>query len=562
MKTTLTSQQKADADYVGSLMTDDEVYTLDLSDDRQFRHAVAIHTLAGQTPERNPGLHAALQRSRALYANGIPPKSNGTADDDDYQQGGVITAISKVEASNAAGSDAFVSLLGGAPTLNATLLVIDPGGHVLASGSQDNYNDGTYLAVSTDPASAQPAASTMTSYLQYTYQLQVGGPVISEQVKRTAQVGVLADPQVTQPVQTQPHLSNPYIRIGLGRANGPNSDVDYWFWQGTDNTQYAVPFVGTVQFTDPIVTPLTPNTNFWVFGKLIRGPGSGGGYVNLPAAALTNIYNNCQIINPTTLQWSLPAGTSQSNQGNPIIFGSVNWSTTAVTYLYMQFNVSLQGQAFPAVAVVQSSDNPDIDPLDGVKNIKPIQFLYTCLAAGTLITLADGSKAKVEDLTLEHTVRTNDSGGTLRVTTTTVARHRGKAVHIVTDGGHDLILSHSHVLPTSDGPRTAHELKVGDILNVEGGKATITQKVDEAFEGLLCNVSLSEPNVRIGAEENTLFANGIQVCDYEVQISHERVHRTNKDVVLAAIDPIFHPDYLNYLEEQAAAKAATGPASA
>lgn len=547
MAITLTAEQLSDAAHVSGLMTDHVPFQLDLSDDRHYRHAVSMHTLAGQTPERNPGLHAALAASRDHYrANGVPRTQMVGGPADDIESGGVITAVAPRE-TDVAGSEGFVSLLGGASMLNTVLIVTDQNGGWLAGGQNSDYNGVMYLPVSTAPGDAKQAVPVMTAQLQYTYQLQVGGPVFSYSVRRTVVAGALADPAVTQPVQKPEHQKNPYIRIGLGRGNGSTSDVDYWFWQGTSNTQYAVPLVGNVAFTSAIQQPLVPNQNFFIFGKLARAQGSGGGYYNIPPASLTNFYNNCQLSTPTTLSWNLPAGTSPSDS-NPLIFGSIPWTSETVTYLFIQFSVVLQGGTI-GTAIIQSSDTADDDPLDGVTNIKPMQFVYHCLAEGTLITLADGSTTEVENLTTEHEVRAGD-GRSLRVRSTNVARHRGPVVRLETDGGHSLVLSHNHVVMTPDGPRKAGELSAGGAVVVDGGSAALTAAETEAFDGLLCNASLSEPNQPAEAAQNTMFANGVQVCDFEVQVQTDREARTDPDRVRAAIDPIFLPDYENFLAER------------
>lgn len=543
----VTDQQRADLEYVTSLMVEDVPFQLDLSDERQYRHAVAMHTLGGQTPERNPGLHKALAQSRDLYrANGMPLAA-AEADEDGFQSGGVITMIAPRE-SNVAGSEGFVSLLGGAATLTSVMVVYDGQNNWLASGNAVSYNDGAYLPVETAAQGARPAAPLMTSYLQYTYQQQVGGPVNVFTVQQRRAAGVTADPTVTQPVQKPAHAGNPYIRIGLGRGNGDTSDVDYWFWQGTSNTTYAVPLVGSVQFTSNMASPLVPNQNLFIYGKLARAAGSGGGYYNIPPDSLTNFYNNCQASTPNTLAWNLPAGTSPSNS-NPLIFGSIPWTSEVATYLFIQFQVLLQGTPIPAVAVIQSSDTPDNDPLDGVTNIKPLQFVYHCLAQGTLITLADGSTLPVESLTTGHVVRTGE-GQTLPVTSTWVAPHQGPVVRLETDAGHTLVMSHNHVVMTPQGPQMAGDLAEGGQVHVSGGTATITTARTEDFDGLLCNASLSAPNQPADATRNTMFANGVQVCDFEVQTQHGRDRRADPDVVRASIDPVFLPDYENYLAEQ------------
>lgn len=555
MTLTLTAQQQADAAYVEGLAPPKTRIRLDLSDDRQYRHAVAMHVLGGQTPEEFPGLHAALAQAREAHIalGGPPPLS--VADDAGFETGGVISDITTQAGTVTTGSTAFSSVLGGAPMLSNVLVVKDQNAVLLANGSSAVYGDGSFLPVATNPTTARPIAAHMTGTLQYSYQPGIGQPIVVENVYVHRDQGPLADPVVQQPVK-RAGTPGPQLRIGLGRGNGATNDVDYWFWQGQTSLIYAVPLVGYADFDGTIATPLS--TNLTVAGYLARAnstpapdPGPKGGILEISAAQITNVINSCQ---PSggQLTYTLPAATSVTNPGNPITWVPAPWDTSELTYFMIQFTVNLVGQQQPAVASIMSSSTPDTDPLDGMTTIPPIQFVFHCLAAGTQITLADGSSKAIEDLTSEDSVLGGD-GSAVAVVATMLGHHKGEVLRLAIDGDRELVLSHNHLVLTADGPVPAGELSVGDQLLVEGGQATLRSVTSEEYDGLLANASLVLSGEPADPARESLLANGVRVGDYELQVQVAEARRNDPERILAALDPLFHEDYRRHLARTAAA---------
>jgi hypothetical protein len=361
---------------------------------------------------------------------------------------------------------------------------------------------------------------------------------------------VLADPVVTHPNQHQRAISSPYIRIALGRGQNTELDVDYWYWYGAGTTIYAIPWVGYVDLVAPPVTPLVLNQNLFIFGTLARSGVNQGGYANLPNSEVQKLFGALQP-SGNRLAWTLapPADAPPwGSMGNPLIWGDLHWASREADYVTIQISVQLQGQAQPAVFIVQSPLSPDSDPLDGTTNIPPLQFLWSCLAAGTRVLLADGSWLPIEEVARGTVVRRAD-GSEAAIESTTQFRHVGDVLRLRIDRDQELVLSHNHLVATPEGLRPAGELAVGATVNVVGGgTATLVAADVEAFDGLLCNLSLSAPEVEPDAAD-TILAAGIEVGDYELQVSYEATWRTDPERILAQLEPQYHDDYRAYLSE-------------
>jgi hypothetical protein len=204
-------------------------------------------------------------------------------------------------------------------------------------------------------------------------------------------------------------------------------------------------------------------------------------------------------------------------------------------------------------ATVQSADQPDKNPMDGSLKIEPLQFLYSCLSAGTPIRLADGSEKAIEALVRGDQVAGPD-GAVREVKSTVIARHRGRALGLAfsaATGRGRLVLSHNHPVRTPSGMKKAEWLAPGDQVCTSDGVATVDEVEPLDFDDRLCNVSLSAPGVPVtDPAENTMYAAGLEVGDFEVQLSTLRDERRNPEVILAELDPRYHQDYRNYLAEQ------------
>lgn len=550
---TLTELEHADLEYVLGLFGDRENLVLDFSDERQYRTAIALQNAGGHTSDTRPGMHAALAELREQHLAEGGPSQEQASDDQGFRTGAQVNDVGPLAGTQQPASNGFTALLNGAWQLNATITVVQPSNpQVLASGSGSQFNQGQYLPLYATPNPGALTKPQMTGIVAYNYQQEIGGRWTAALAKRDVDAGVLADPVVTHPNQHQRGVSSPYIRIALGRGQNTQTDVDYWYWYGTGTTIYAIPWVGYVDLVAPPVTPLVLNQNVFISGTLARSSVDAGGYVNLPDTEVQKLFRSLQP-SGNRLAWTLapPADAPPwGPMGNPITWGTLNWTTGEADYVTIQISVQLQGQAQLAAFTVQSSLDPNDDQVDGTTNIPPLQFLWSCLAAGTPILLADGSSLAIEDVARGTVVRRGD-GSEAVVQSTTQFRHIGDVLRLCTDGGQELVLSHNHLVATPEGLRPAGQLAVGATVNALHGTARLVAAEVEPFNGLLCNLSLSAPDATPDPAD-TVFATSIEVGDYELQVSYEAAWRSDPERILAQLEPQYHADYRAYLGEVSA----------
>lgn len=544
---------EAIATFLG-LMGDRENIILDFSDERQYRAALALHNLGGHTPQTRPGMHAALadRRERHLASNGIDGEQ--LPQDTPFQTGAHINEVSRVPGTENAAASGFASVLDGALQLNATIAVFDAAGTTtLACGSGSQFDQGQHLKMYAAPLPGRTVEPQMTGTILYSYQQRPGGRWTTGATRRDVSLGVLADPVVIHPSRHQTGVQSPYIRIGLGRGASPQDDVDYWYWFNSNVTTYALPWYGSVTFTAP-PQELRFGVNPQIFGTLLRGGGKGG-FAYLPTDSALNLFDNLHV-SGNTLAWTLTPPVDKppwNSMGNPLLWGDLKWGSGEADYLTIQLAVALEGEPIQAVATIQSCDDSDQDPLDGVTYIPPVQFLWSCLVAGTPILLADGSTIPIEDVVHGSVVRCGD-GIAREVCSTTIFRFRGEVVKLRTEDGNDIALSGNHPVRTADRFVQAYELEPGDQVRVSGGATSVlVEAAREPYEGLLCNLRLDESSEPDPAH-SSVFADGIEVGDYALQLSFHRSRGTDHTRIRATLEPRYAADFERYLSEIAAGR--------
>ncbi|MFF5722540.1 hypothetical protein [[Kitasatospora] papulosa] len=542
---------------LASSLSDNEILPVDLRDDRVFRDVVVMHLLAGQTPDTHPGLHRALSAAREQQVVRGGAEEPEPPDPQGFSSGGVVTAVGDlaVAGPERVGAKGFVSIRGGAVMLTATLHVIDVDtGDVLArSRSAQQYGDGTYLPVATDPAGALGPTENMVGCLQYTYQKKVGEPVRVEQVQLTAHAGKQPDPVVDHPVKTETSSRDSRIRIGLGRGTGRVDDVDYWFSQPQYDVSYAVPLVGRVEFLAEVMQPL--RTTVEISGYLAREKGDvdqpGGGMKPIPEDQKVALRASMQAAGQQ-LAWCMPPATSKQEPGKPLDWGPLKWSSDETVRLHLEFSVELKGKTCPGWLAIDTGWATEGDTLDGVAVIPPLDFLYCCVAGDSLTLLHDGTETRLDAVGTEHVVRGAVDGAGLPVADTRAAPYHGPAVRISTSDGRSLVLTPNHPVLTPAGPERAGRLRRGDHVLVTDGTVPLTEAETIDYDGVLCNLSLDAPEEPLEARLHSMWANGIAVCDYRLQRLFQARRRNDPDRIRSVLDPMFHEDFRQYLARTAA----------
>ena len=540
----LTDQQRADAAYVESLYEPGKRLRLDFSDERQYRYAVCAHSLVGQTADIYPGLHRGLAEAREAHIAAGGPPALDDADDAGFETKGYISSVSRQTGTLLVSAQAVSTVLHGSPVLHNALYVKDADQNILARGQSSQWGNGTGLNVQTASQGARTVSGPAKAVLAYTYQPGPGGGLVTEVVQRGMLADTSKDPRVIEPKQVR--TKGKRIRIAIDRGPEPleHEDVDYWFGKGTDSLMYLVPLVGSAEFEGTV-------QSVEVSGALVRGttvpepePAKDGGLMELSQAEADRIAAACTT-GGMTIEWNFP-------ESNPVTFGKQTWNTADSVFMTIIFTVNLVGQLQPVAVSVVCAEAPDTNPEDGTAFIKPLEFVFHCLAEGTRISLADGSTEAIEALTKENVLEGVD-GVDPRVVSTVLGEHRGSVLRLTVDAERELVLSHDHLVLTPSGPRPARELAAGDEVTVDDGVAPLAAVAEEEFEGLLCNASLSLPEEPADPSRNAMIANGICVGDYELRMQGGRAQAEDPEWILAHLDEMYHEDYRNYI----AAKAAT-----
>jgi len=528
----------------------------DLADPLHRNYVKLMHNLAGNDEKNFPGLHKLIDkagaRAKAPSARSLGAGA-GAISTTGWETAFSIPEIGIALGTNLAAANGYGTVLGGFQTCNLSLHVRDDAsGAFIACGSNAAQKPFNSLAVGTVNSTARRAPAGMTAYMTYTYLPLGGGQPVTSTVTAVPP-RALADPTVKEPKHENGN-KNPYnpkaICIGLGRPNDLTK-CDYIYNETQQNNPVGrIPLVGTVAFTQPIQT-LQPGTNFFIDIYVIRTD-TGGQSTQLYPTDLDNVYQNFQIdpSDPTgkTLSWNLPMRANVTNPPSPkpaykpVVFSNIPWATEMVSYLTVNIIVTLQ-DGTPVTVIIQSSDAPDGDPLDGIAYIMPVEFVWHCLGDDTQVTLPDGSLKSITGFAADDDVKTENGVGTVSVTH--VGTHTSSVLKIETDGGHSLVTSTHHVIMTPGGGKHAHLIKAGDEVTTLAGSARVTNVTKLPPESRnLWNLSLGQapriddPNPEVGS----FFANGILVGDARAERAMRYACAGDIDWVKANVDESFHKD--------------------
>ena len=493
--------------------------------------ARALFDLVGCTADRYPALHAAFDGGQAE-----PSDADAHVVDLGCAASGHATSRSWIGAPG-------LPLISGAATL-----VLDADTRLpLAVGASTVLGEGL-TEVATDPGTAAPAAKRQTA-LTVHYSLDDTGATRLGATTRT--VAVTDEPitaNVTDPaISVQGHTS---IVIGLGRPTGYNPDCDYIFYEDApvNDPNLLVPFTGSCKLpyaitgigSDGRISGLEITSLIYV--QLSTGMPS---YPLLPESLPIGCY--CEQGDDYTIHWSFPYQDPQE----PIVYTATSGALDTQSAFLFQFTVPVDDPSSPLVFAVCSTGTPGESVV--CTKIPNLQFTWHCVAAGTLVTLADGSTAKIEDTTNRMRARTG-AGGDLAIEGNWHGRHEGEALTLVTDAGHELTLTPHHPVHTPSGLVHAKDLKVGDAVSTDGGTARLASVSSSPSAASFWNLMLGDEADRAAGASlsaSTFVANGIVVGDFDALGRQYRSARRDLAYMKARIPEALHTDYASAIADAA-----------
>ncbi|HEX2076934.1 MAG TPA: Hint domain-containing protein, partial [Longimicrobium sp.] len=556
--------------HVLSLTADtDQPVAHDLSNEHESAFLRQLATRGGMTPERYPGLFSLLNGTRtmpaytpddggATYAAGAAD-SLGAADaeDDDptgnFVSGQVVDFVGVTPDTGVAHAMATFTRTNPIDTATVWLQVVNDNEGVttvVASGQYTGFLEQTLKVVTDhDGAEPLPQEGTTTAVLSWAVQYTDGSSEVNSQGIPWA-FATDGDPTVKDPKQNPNRTKGDLTAIVVGLSRGWNSpanntDVDYWFWQKQwDNTTLLVQLSGSMRFKYPIA-PLgsgNPSLEFYLARKE-------GGMKDLKAQKIKQYlpFFSIDPNDPRRLNFSLVAGSDSA--GNAINFGVSPWVADTRTFFTARVLVNFTaGSRVPTGwSSIVSSEKPDTDPTDGVAFIKPLVYVWHCLAAGTQVSLPDGTTRAIEDFNAGDQVQS--ASGPRAVMATLAQPHWGTVFVITTASGRSITCSGTHPFYSGGPPVQASTLAVGQMVETEAGAeavASITRQQQNG-EGLF-NLWLDPA----GGGGTTFVANGFVVGDYQVQVQLLDALE-NPVTARARLPEHLQTDFDSFLEDRAAA---------
>ncbi len=515
------------------------------------RRAIEVFLdLANKRSDRYPALHAAMDREDC----GV-----GAGPDELW-----IVDAGRTAGDHRATARAWHAPPGGAYMSGATTLALDLDSHkILASGSGTQVG-GSCADASTAAGAAAEAGDGLLALSLFHSQLT------PEAAPRFGAVLCTRPNLASGGTQITPHdpkqTTNPNLVIAVGRDTTHQScaGTDYCYYQeGNPNTPLLLlPFTGEVSgLPSPIATPekIALETKLYVenTAQPILKPHGGLSLDKVTAVA-----------GATSLTWKFGYDENPANRWpektESLEYGPAEMSSEAkIVRFWFQFSVPVEDQSqSPKLFSVCSKGLGT--PSETCAQVPEIKFYWHCLAAGTQVTLEDGSERAIEDVSNLVRVRTG-LGGSLGVEATTRGIHRiaeeggypEMFLRLTTDGGRELTLSALHPVMTPGGPLAARDLKPGDEVLGADGLDAVKACEPSPYEGLVCNLVLVDAEDRARGLDpalGTFVANGLVVGDHDVLTAHYDAVRHSLDYMLPRLPEANHADYESALADIDAAR--------
>lgn len=509
---------------------------LDLSDDTQYRFAMDRIRDSGKDPDNAPELFETLGALRKhhikLYADGrtgeIRPKSNFTGDH-------LISSYTVDNATQDFEATAFSTTPGISVFTYVDIVARTIDGHYLGSGYEMDFAGGEHVVARA--FGAEPTAPGLVTLSSLAVIVTDTDVYISYATLTTTNLNppVVAGNESTSSCQSS--LSNPedknddgWITVCLSRNFG---NCDYSATYPT----VEFPFDGTMCFPEAIQQ--IGNT-----AAKINGIGSDHGMMQFNGFDALDFLP----VGDSGRSWSYadPQFVNVNGAGIP-------FSSSEQVDFFVQIDMNPQSSPTTTITGLFSS----LASNDPYLQIPPMRLVYSCLAEGTEIRMADRSLVKIEDIGKGQSVRTDASGMDFEVIDTSVGVEDIAMVRIRDSEGRTLLMTETHPVVTSErGIIWASQLRQGDMVETESGSAELVEVSREMYRGNVHNLKLDKGADPAAAshEGSTMYANGFLVGDLDMQRALEFNNGAEERNTLERLPAAWHADYRNHLAAQAAAE--------
>lgn len=454
---------------------------------------------------------------------------------------------------------------GGAYLSAAMTLALDTqSGEVLAAGSATQVG-GTRAPSATRTATAKAAGDSVTALTLYHAQRSPEEPTRFGVVMGQRLTNVPADMTITVTAPVKLLSNTKPIRIGLARV-GNYQDCDYRYQENTnfDNPSLLVPFTGEARLSDKIKCDSSGRIPELKVETLIYSLAAKG-YVKC-SETLAQLIGQVTVPNlsePTRMAWSYPYDQKSQKESKSIHYEWLGQANTTVSAFFYQFKVPVENLVQPkTVFTVCSLDWPQAST-PFCTTVGDLEFWWHCVAAGSAVTLADGSTLPIEQVDSNVRVRSGVGGDSLAVEATWHGQHHDYGgpldgiCRLVTEGGRELVLTAQHPVITPAGPVMALDLQPGaEVLSASGvDRVRSCEPIDHA--GCFYSLKLADAGDRStgrGLLPESFLANGIAVGDHDSLARYYEAARLDPDYMLARLPIDQHVDYLSALADIAAGR--------
>lgn len=260
--------------------------------------------------------------------------------------------------------------------------------------------------------------------------------------------------------------------------------------------------------------------------------------------------------NETTLSWNFPRETTSF--GDASLFGryiDAHWIMNIVVDVTL--SQARPRPPAPHVYVIGSEDPYSTFVFDR----HAMQFVYSCLAKGSQISLPNGINKAIEELKIGEQVLGSSEFSPnkllpLVIEDISVGVEHIPMIELITSDENKLLLTESHPVFTASGNAVwAKNVKVGDHILVAQG-STKTARVENVrevqYDDNVYNLKLARlegDEAYDSGESFAMVANGMIVGDlnmqYEVEIQQQE---ESTEDVLNRIPEVWHADYINSIQ--------------
>lgn len=574
----LSARELSDLTALHAEMTPHVANRLSLSNALHYRVLMAALERSGESPDKSPELFRRLQaahkRGFAALDGAAPPTAVAAVTEDDDpanpQDLNFIASLSEIANTQSDHqATALSSIVGGTQQTSISLeLYTLSNGHVYASTSQSQYAQGVNFSLSVSGTETSGDGTTQ-AMAYFIYTPNTSRAALGEEAEplvlaaNSAQASTVNTVNPTAACMQQPNYC---VRNGSNCVQGQyqttcTNEVDNrtpiktcWYrgsqaecdyWNSTAHpTNLTFPMSGNATFPNQVVTPANPAVTI-----ALQNPTNGGGCNVFFQNSSDPQYWSAS---GATISWNFPAAAFP-NTGDCIAYYD---GTTA--NLWMQAAVPLQGTGSgqpPYGSLNFTSDRSQIG-IPGIYIIPQMYIVQGCYAAGTQITLADGTTGMaIEDFSGNQDEYVVDGDGRRRlVGGTTAGREPKPMIRLKTDRGHDLLLTEGHPVIKADGKAVkAKALTVGEAVRTLEGEATLTEVGPETYEGRVHNLVLApvDQSSHLPPDEgSTLYAGGILTGDGQMQNWLARqtlqVLSSDPDAVRERLDEAWLRDFENH----------------